>query len=219
MMTVTLQHWLQWSRCSRVRSGYLLKVVEPCIEDSASKRLLACFRRAFGTWREFLAPRRLSKRFARRCLLKEVGQLLVRWHHVALCSVDERVADAIAGCPASLTSCFVIIICSTQVVVLPCILGSVRVCLIFFFAVSRRKFSLLRFVFREWADIADEIKNRPQFAEADMWFSRRLLRRIISSWDQQRLLIRTRFAESSRTKGFLLRLSNITSIGFHFIDF
>jgi hypothetical protein len=55
---------------------------------------------------------------------------------------------------------------------------------------------------RAWTDIADEIRNRPHLAEADMWFARRLLRRVVSSWDQQRLLIRTKFAESSRTKGY-----------------
>jgi hypothetical protein len=50
-----------------------------------------------AAWRAFLIPRRISKRFARRHLLKEVGQMLVRWHHVAFCSVDDRVGDAIAG--------------------------------------------------------------------------------------------------------------------------
>jgi hypothetical protein len=70
--------------------------------------------------------------------------------------------------------------------------------------VSRRKFSLLRSSIRAWTNIADEIKNRPQLAEADMWHSRRLLRRVVASWDQERLLIRTRFAESSRRKGLCL---------------
>jgi hypothetical protein len=94
---LSFQHWMQWSRKSRVREGYLRRVVEPCIEDNSSKRQRACFRQALGAWREFLTPRRLSKRFARRCLLKVVGQFLVQWHHVALCTVDDRVADAIAG--------------------------------------------------------------------------------------------------------------------------
>ncbi len=93
------RHWLQWSRNFRVRVGYLLRVVEPCIADSASKRLAIFSRRAFGAWRQYLTPRRLSRRFARRCLLKEVGKLLLQWHHVALCTVDDRVADAIAGSP------------------------------------------------------------------------------------------------------------------------
>jgi hypothetical protein len=67
--------------------------------------------------------------------------------------------------------------------------------------VSRRNLSLLRCSIRAWTDIADEIKNRPQLAEADMWYSRRLLRRVVASWDRERLLIRTRFAQSSRSKG------------------
>ena len=97
MLVFAFRQWLQWSRNSRVRFGYLRRVVEPCIEDSASKRLLNCYRRAFQVWKLFLIPRRLSKRFARRRLLRDVGQLLVQWHHVALCTVDDRVADAIAG--------------------------------------------------------------------------------------------------------------------------
>jgi hypothetical protein len=97
LMLLTFRHWLQWSRNLRVRAGYLLRVVEPCIADSASKRLVICSRRAFGAWRQYLAPRRLSRRFARRCLLKDIGKFLLQWHHVALCTVDDRVADAIAG--------------------------------------------------------------------------------------------------------------------------
>lgn len=97
LLNVTFRKWLHWSQNMRVRTGYLRRVVEPCIEDSASRRLLACCRQAFGSWRQFLIPKRLSQRFARRCLLKGIGKLLIQWHHVALCTVDDRVADAIAG--------------------------------------------------------------------------------------------------------------------------
>jgi hypothetical protein len=34
-------------------------------------------------------------------LLKAVGQRLFQWHHVAFCSVDERVSEAIAGARAA----------------------------------------------------------------------------------------------------------------------
>ena len=97
MLFLSFKYWLHWFRNARVLAGYLRRVVEPCIEDGAARRLLTCRRQAFGAWISFLIPKRLAKRFARRHLLKEVGQLQVRWHHVAFCSVDDRVADAIAG--------------------------------------------------------------------------------------------------------------------------
>jgi hypothetical protein len=89
MMVFAFRQWLQWSQKSRMRFGYIRRVVEPCIEDSAAKRLLNCYRQAFQVWKVFLIPRRLSKRFARRRLLRDVEQLLVQWHHVALCTVDD----------------------------------------------------------------------------------------------------------------------------------
>lgn len=97
ILFLAFKYWLHWFRHSRVRAGYLRLVVEPFINDGVSKRLLSHCRRALAAWRAFLIPRRISKRFARRHLLKEVGQMLVRWHHVAFCSVDDRVGDAIAG--------------------------------------------------------------------------------------------------------------------------
>jgi hypothetical protein len=51
-----------------------------------------------------------------------------------------------------------------------------------------------------------------------MWFSRRLLRRVLSCWDQQRLVIRTKFAESSRKTGwlYLLHVRFIVFVSFVF---
>lgn len=195
------RYWMHWTQYSRVRSGYLRRVAGPCIADRASRRLLTCFRQAFGAWRQFLIPKRLSQKLARRSLLKAIGKMLIQWHHVALCTVDDRVADAIAG-----DNDIFIAVC----IFLPVCAHDVKFCynLLKRFhsfssssSVSRRKFSLLRCSIRAWADVADEIRNRPQLAEADMWFSRRLLRRVVASWDQERLLIRTKFAESSRRKG------------------
>jgi hypothetical protein len=75
-----------------------------------------------------------------------------------------------------------------------------------FFAASRCKLSLLRRITRAWMDAADEIKNRPQLAEADMWYSRRLLRGALSAWFQHRVTVRSKFAEANRTKGLFSAL-------------
>lgn len=93
----TFQQWKFWSQSSRVRAGYLRRVAEPCIVHNTSRRRLTCCRVVIGAWRQLLIPGRLSKRFARRCLLRVIGKMLIQWHHVALCTVDDRVAGAIAG--------------------------------------------------------------------------------------------------------------------------